>query len=156
TPRPIAPLQHERPLSDAEVHLLWARLRRWQGPGATAARIDLDEALARDPGSAEVQYWRGLFAAKQGQHAEAERALTLAVETSPAEPRYLLGLATFYRSKGRRDRLAAVASQLASLARSPQELSFLGRYYADTARPDEGLSFAERAVKADPTCWGCF
>lgn len=163
-PRALPALGRERAMSSAEVHVLWARLRPWRGKIKIArARADLDEALAEGPVTPELRFWRGMFAIKGGRLAEGERDLVAALAASGEEPRYLLALATLYwredrlvpPGKRRPERAAAHAARLAKVATTATELDFLGRYYAELALPAEGLPFAARAVKADPTCWRC-
>ncbi len=138
-------LEHERVMSEAEVHLLWARLRPWGGEASDQAAKDIDAALAAEPASAEVRFWRGVFRAKQGRFRDAQDDFAAALASAPDEPRYLLGFAialsaelrslgAFTTHAAAREaeissrRLAAVVQRLRRGARSPSQMAFIRRY----------------------------
>jgi hypothetical protein len=109
-----------------------------------------------------VRYWVGLFALR-ARH-DPTVATTLfeeALAAKPEEPRYLLALAKALGvgDAAPRDpeRLAKVMEALARRAQSSMQLELLARYHyhAQHSRLDVALSFAERSVKADPTCAAC-
>jgi tetratricopeptide (TPR) repeat protein len=153
------------PMSDADVHVLWAKLhlRRRGDEMAQRAGEELDEALRQDPDLAEAHHWRGLLASSQKRYADAEAEFRAAATAQPSEPRYIHGLATavfrqeLRRPSGERDwtRLKELLAKLAKVARSPSALNFLGWCYAQMDRTEEGLVFAKRAVDAEPGCWEC-
>jgi tetratricopeptide (TPR) repeat protein len=149
-----------RTLPDADVHLLWARLRPWETPGAQeSSRADLDEAAARDPKSPEVHFWRGRFFAAVGRRQDADRELSAAVDLRSQEAHYLHGLADFLlqdAEPARQRRLAPLIERLSGAATSPYELDFIARYHASWHDPQRGISYAERAVRHDRACAGCY
>jgi tetratricopeptide (TPR) repeat protein len=159
TPRPrVAPAQ-QRALSAAEVHVLWARLRPWNAEHLRAARPDLDEAIGLDPTSPEIQYWSGLFKRAEGDGEGAEAELSRALAQRPNDARYLMALGTYYRGLDRRapsERLDDVIRRLAKVAVAPRALDFVAGYYASIGQNDDGLRFAARATKADPSCYRCY
>lgn len=150
-------------MSDAQVHLLWARLRPWDDNQLSRVKTDLDAALASEPASSEVHFLRGLFAGRQRKVEEAERELGQAVAARPEDPRYLLALASV-TERGLpasrvppepAKRLAALMDRLSKVAKTATEINFVAWYHAEMGRPDDGLALAERSIKADPTCWEC-
>ena len=148
----------ERAMSDAEVHLLWARLLPWEKGSADRARRELDEALASEPGSPEVRYRRGLFFINEARLDEAGHDLEAALAARPDEPRYLLGRLAWYDARAQVaggtipselvDRLARTATSAAQLREAALHVSELGR-------AEEGLRLIERAIAVDPLCWQC-
>jgi tetratricopeptide (TPR) repeat protein len=160
-PPPHPALLAERTLSDAEVHLLWARLDDWQDAGVERARRHLDEALRSDPTSVDVHFWRGRYFLARGDEAAAERELVPALQAKPREPRFLLTRLQLEgkmvdHGKPSHGELAALASRLAEVASTATELDTVARVRAWLTRPDDGLPFAERALAAEPNCWRCF
>lgn len=151
-------------LTDAQVHLLWARLRPWDVRQSPRAKVDLDAALASDPASPEVHFLRGLFAFRQKKTGEAEQELGRALAARPEDPKYLLALASTIRGEvpinqlppDAVTRLAALLVRLSKVAKTADALNFISWYHAEMGHPDEGLGLSERSLKADPTCWECF
>jgi hypothetical protein len=103
TPRKLPLPERERLMTDAEVHLLWARLFPWQGAWMTRVRAELDHAIAQDPRSADVRLWKGLFDTAEGRFTEGERALCAAQREAPEDFRYGLALARLYAEQARRN-----------------------------------------------------
>ncbi|APR76074.1 Hypothetical protein A7982_01421 [Minicystis rosea] len=157
TLRPPEPLQSERAMSDAEVHLLWARLDKWGEGGGSRALEHLDAALAGDPSSPEVHYWRALFFVRQSRFEDAQPEIAAALAAKPEEPRYLLAALKLALARGSRatPEAQALVQRLAQVARTATELDAVARAEARLRHADAGLPFAERAVKADPTCYRC-
>jgi hypothetical protein len=155
------PRRHEVPeppraMRDADVHLLWARLRPWAGR-AEAIRADLDEALAREPSFAEAHALYAQLLLSQGRESDAVRELDDAIAARPHDPRLLYAR---LRARPPRapvdDRTRALLDRLAEVARSAAELGFLANAYGvGLEREHLGLVFAERALAADPMCWEC-
>lgn len=146
-----------RTLTDAEIHLYWARLTKWTGPSAATARRDLDAAWVAEPTSPEPRYYRGLFEVAQNDLAAAKRELAAALAVAPNEPRYLLGLLRLLlkesgagSSPDKVREVATVAARLGRTARTATELNDAADTLNHLGRPDAGLSLAERAVKLDP------
>jgi tetratricopeptide (TPR) repeat protein len=151
-----------RALSAAEVKLMAARLSPWTDAAAPRARERLDQALAADPTSPEVHFWRGIFFIHQKALDSAEAELAAALATHPDEPRYLVGLlelerarATWHDDKQRDLRLTDLAARLSRTASTAAQLDTTAVLYTILRQPDEGISFSERAMKADPTAWQC-
>ena len=148
----------ERAMSDAEVHLLWARLLPWGKGSADWARRELDEALASDPRSPEVRYRRGLFFILQAQLDDAGHELEAALAARPDEPRYLLARLAWYevRAKATGDTIPVeIGYDLARTATSAAQLRGAAIQLARRDRAEEGLRLIERAVAVDPLCWRC-
>lgn len=160
TPPAPASADMERRLSPADVHLLWARLRPWHDDGPRGlARPDIQAARAMEPGSPEVQFWSGLFNLAEGRDREAEADITRALEQRPNDARYLMAMVKVSdRVHGPTavGRIRALMQQLGKVAVSAKALDFVATYHADWRELDEGLRFAARAIKADPTCWHCY
>jgi hypothetical protein len=51
--------------------------------------------------------------------------------------------------------LRPLIEKLSRVAASPAELTEVARYHAEHRKPGIGLSFAERAIRLDPTCATC-
>jgi len=146
-----------RLMSDAEVHLLWARIRPWRGDTEGAVARDLNEAVRRDPGAPEARYVRGKLYLDTGHDEDAARELDTALAARPDEPRFLYArLLTNAQRPAPDDRAHDLVDRLARTARSAAELSMVAELYGLAGdRADEALVFAERAIRADPTCWRC-
>jgi tetratricopeptide (TPR) repeat protein len=160
TPPPAPSAPRVRAMTGAEAHLLWARLRSWEADAAGKASGDLAEARAEDAGSPEVRYWQALYALRVTRDRSlAARLLEEALSARPSEPRYLLALALALDEDDGAPRgsarLAGVVEHLARRAASAMQLEFLARHHARREHLDAARSFAERSVKADPTCAAC-
>jgi tetratricopeptide (TPR) repeat protein len=119
----------------------------------------MDAARAIDAASPEIQYWSGLFHRAEGDPDGAEAELARALEQRPNDARYLMALATYYRSYTRgapQARLDEVMRRLAKVAVSPRALDLVASHYGSTGQTDEGLRFAARATRADPACYRCY
>ena len=166
TPRAVAPVDDATSLSDAQVHLVFLRLRAWQPPYRDATNGELVSAQIDAPADPEVLYWRALFALSGGASANAEPLLRQALQTSPREPRYRLALCearvqTLLHSGAKHEPelfapLEDDFQQLASVAKSATALNGVARYHWLRANAKAGMPFAIRAVQADPTCAQCF
>jgi tetratricopeptide (TPR) repeat protein len=151
-----------RQLTDSQVHLTWERLRDNSAAGRATARLDLQEALAREPGSAEANYRLALRLAGE-QPQDAERLLRAALAVHPQEPRYWhamfrVRLHAQALSPDSEDGAAGVQqafAQLVSLGRSARALDTIARYHTEREQLDEALDFAQRSVDRDPGCWAC-
>ena len=157
-PRPRAAPEQVRTLSAAEVHVLWARLLPWTPQRLPAARAQMDAARALDAASPEIAYWSGLFRRAEGDAAGAEADLARALAPRPNDARYLVAMATLYRGLERppQDRLDDVMHRLAKVAVAPRALDLVASYDGAVGQVDDGLRFAARATKADPTCYRCY
>jgi tetratricopeptide (TPR) repeat protein len=160
TPPAPAPATMERQLSPADVHLLWARLRSWHDDAPRAlARPDIEAARVLEPGSPEVQFWSCLFNLAEGRDKEAEADITRALEQRPNDARYLMAMVQVsdrVHGPAAVGRIRALMQQIGKVAVSAKVLDFVATYHADWRELDEGLRFAARAIKADPTCWRCY
>ncbi|HEY4158880.1 MAG TPA: hypothetical protein VGM29_12315 [Polyangiaceae bacterium] len=151
-PTPIA----ERALTDADIHVLWARLSPADDAHVLAARQDLDEAVSAAPNAAEPRYFRGLYWLYHHQAALAESDLRAAVDLSPQDPRFLLGLATLRAQQEQNVRIQAgdavlqAAEPLSKLANSTLQFRALALIYAEAGDPERALAFADRSVELSP------
>jgi hypothetical protein len=148
----------EGTLSDAQVHLLFARLDRWRGEGLVRARRHLDDALASAPTSVDVHLWRALLFLHTGALDAAEAELVPALLASPRDPVLLLTrLRVEYARADHASRgaLEVFSTRLAAVAQTAAELDTVARVRVVLTRADDGLPFAERAIGAEPYCWRC-
>ena len=163
---PAAPSRAEaeaRPMSDADVHSLWARLIDWGEPESLArARRELDEAVASDPRSADARFRRALLTLLVDKRFDdADRELERALALRPAEPAYLYARIVSYELRaivaGADDLMVPgeLIEQLARTAKTGTQLMTAGWYTAPVGKSEEGLRRVERAVAMDPLCWSC-
>jgi tetratricopeptide (TPR) repeat protein len=150
------PALRARVLSDAEVHILWARIPS-ESKDPAIARRELDEAVAEAPHSAESRYFRGLFWLKQNQLVAAERDLLAAAQVEPSEPRYLLGVLILRIRQSpaaepvhEGDAIMQAALPLARVAKSPVQFRVLAELYQHLGQLDRALEYAERAAALAP------
>ncbi len=154
TPAPVT----ARTMSDAEIHLLWARLLPRDKDTLPAVRRELDEALASEPGSPEVHYFRALFSLGQDQLDEAGRELDAALAARPDEPRYLLARVAWHE---RHEQGAAstvpteLLDHLVRTATSASQLRGAAYHLRLQGRVEEGFRLIDWALAADPLCWAC-
>jgi hypothetical protein len=157
---PAATPPAERTMSDAEVHLLWARLLPWKNGSMDRERKQLDEALASDSGSPEVRYRRALFFLHEGQLDEASREIDAALAARPDEPRYLLARLGWYeeRQKTLKETLKGglregvptdLVDHLARTATSANQLRVAGAYVA-RRHAEDGFRLIDRSLATDP------
>lgn len=149
-----------RVMSDAEIHLLWARLSPWKKGSMEQVYRELDEALTHDLGSPEVRYQRAIFFMHQEQLDDAWRELSAALTARPDDPRYLyaqiLWLERAAASKAERPSLPPeLMERLARKATSATELVAVALYTRQTGRTEDAFRFIDRAVALDPLCWQC-
>ena len=152
-----------RPMSDAEVHSLWARLMDWREPeGLARARRELDEAVANDPRSAEVRFRRAVLALLIDKRLDdADRDLERALTLRPAEPAYLHARVISYTLRAIAEGAdeakvpGELVERLAQTAKTGDQLMTAGWYTAPEGQSEEGLRRIERAVARDPLCWSC-
>ena len=162
-PRPSA-AESVRAMDDTEVHLLWARLRDWESPGARAiAEADLAEAQ-RDLQNPDVAMVEALWEAHAGRREAAERVLQDALSAHPDDARLwsALGWLTFERtsrpnapSSEAALALAPIATKLAPIAKSAAEFDLLARASLLDQKPDAAIAYEKSAIAADPNCIEC-
>ena len=141
-------------LSEAEVHLLWARLRPAGERAQMATREDLIEAGLAAPGSAEVKLQEAIFELREGRLRSAARLLDELVDANPDEPRFLFARAQVGWTNGTARQLT-ILDRLARVARTAAQLAVVAEHRLEQGRTPEALAFAERSVQADPLCWFC-
>jgi tetratricopeptide (TPR) repeat protein len=156
-PADSVPALKARALSDAEVHVLWARLSARGAKDGLAARRDLDEAVTEASSSAEARYFRGVYWLNQNQLAAAETDLVAAAQLTPTDPRYLLGVLLLRIKQSPEhaplrtgDPVMLAAAPLTKLASSPLQLRALALVYRGLRQLDIALEYARRAVQLDP------
>jgi tetratricopeptide (TPR) repeat protein len=160
-----APPAAPRAMSVAEVHLLWARLLRWDKAGLPRVRSELDAALAADGASPEVRLGRAMYFFHQKDLEAARRELEVALVTAPEDPRTLLGAMAWFQERGAASPAtpgavdeaprAALVERLARTARSASQMNAVAWYYATHHRANDGLPFSLRSLRVDPLCWSC-
>lgn len=146
-----------RTLTDAEIHLYWARLTPWTGKSADTALRDLDAAVAAAPSSPEPHYYRGLFWLARGNLRSAEEELARATQVSPNEPRFLLATLVlrtkqYELASGAPDEgpVREAAERLGGVARTPNELNTAAVTLEALSQLDQALPLAKRAVALAP------
>ncbi|XXY12319.1 tetratricopeptide repeat protein [Sorangium sp. So ce216] len=162
---PPSPRHAERAMSDAEVHVLWARLKRWEGHERAWAAAHIEEALAHDPNNPEVRFWRGRLRIAEARLREAEQELTAALAARPADPRYLLAMGRLlYTLASHRvittldamGRAAPLVDRLGRTASTAAQLNLVARYRLEHREFDEAQTFVKRALQTDPSCASCY
>jgi tetratricopeptide (TPR) repeat protein len=142
-------------MSDAEVHLLWARLLPWEKGSMGRVGQQLDEASASDPASPEVRYLRAIFFLHEDRLDEAGREIDGALAAHPDEPRYLLARVAWYEQRGGAKPGRAPADLVDHLARTAVSAYQLRAAASHQRRSEDGLRLIDRALTADPLCWPC-
>jgi tetratricopeptide (TPR) repeat protein len=152
-------------MSDAEVHVLWARLRDWdKPPQRAAAQADLDEAIRIAPEDPETWLARGNLRAATGDSPGAEQDLKRAAALAPEAPRYLYPLASF-RSAAESslppeqqvwDDVEPLVARLQKTADSTSQRNFLANYWLARGRPERAAAWATKAIDADASCAPCY
>ena len=161
TPPPVHADQ-VRALSEADVHVLWAKLRNWKtADGRAAAEADLKEASAHGRNHPELAEATAYWQEANGNAASAESALNAALAERPNDPRLLnaMGWVEFSAVVGKvraPEALEPIAAKLGPLAKTAAELDFLAHYSFLHGDVDTALAYEKRAVSADPSCYECY
>jgi tetratricopeptide (TPR) repeat protein len=161
-----APQPREQPMTEAEIRLLWARVRPWRGESLKKVGQELDAALAADPAFAPAYVLRGRWRAfNQRSDVEVLADLRKAVELAPDDFRTTYALASYFFDRAENDPGAAAAfadeeaklvERLRDNAGSTPAWNFLAWYDAKKGAPGRGLPFARKAIDADPACFECY
>jgi tetratricopeptide (TPR) repeat protein len=159
-----APIEAERALTDVEIDLLWARLLPDDDNARPLARRALEDALRREPASAEVAYWAGTILLGRGRRSEAREQFERAIAAAPKDPRPVYGLLTALgaRSPDARypDTVAGLVEasfrHLQESATSPDQLGIVANHLAAAGELEEALRRADAAVAADPSYYWPF
>jgi hypothetical protein len=154
-------------MSDAEVHVLWARLRPSTPEGQRAAEADLAAARALGAGDADADLaltdaaWR----AEAKEYGDAESTLRDALAAHGDDPRlwHALGVVALREhvdgagrlSPAGGEELARVAARLEPIAKSAAEFDLLAKVSAIRGQPDAGLAYEKRALAANASCVAC-
>jgi tetratricopeptide (TPR) repeat protein len=165
--KPYAPrgagVEEERPMTPAEVHLVWATIRPWGSDvHRSRARADIEAAIRLAPDTPAPKLWRARLHRAEGRTAEAEEDLKDALATSPNDADCIAELLHIYveqmKENGPEEQWAradALATRLMKLATTVNIQNNTAWYLATRGRTDEGLPLAVRAVSSDPSCWAC-
>jgi len=168
TPLTLPKVEPERvrAMDPAEVHLIWARLRPFEGAELPAAQADVEAAKRLAPQNPEVLFVSAELSLRLGKVSDAAADIEAALTARPDDERFLLAAAKISDARSAsaspdsRAALQAKADKLterlAKVASSGASLDYLASHAGAAGKPDEALAFAQRAVKADPTCAGCF
>jgi Flp pilus assembly protein TadD len=143
-----------KPLDDAAVHLLWARLSRWGNSTDLTAKQDLDAALAEAPDSPEPRYWLALYAMAHDDPKTAEQRLQEALALAPKEPRVLLAMVALrvrFQSSFNESELVPWIDRLRDVATTAGQLVVVAGLEQHRGNGARGLQLAERAVAQAPT-----
>jgi tetratricopeptide (TPR) repeat protein len=155
---PAGSIEREREMAPADVHLLWALIRRGR------AASEVEAALQLDPGSSLAWRMRARLSASKGSFDAAENDLLKAVALSPQDPGGLFDLFSFYAKRSEtakappiwRQRAEALLPKVLPKASSPTVLNNVAWRLALWSRVDEALPLSLRSVEADPGCWACY
>lgn len=158
-----SPLERDEVMSDAQVHLLWARLMHWSLETRSAVRREIDAAVASDPASSEARFLSAIFKLYVVDFEGARDDLNLALARRPDDPRYLLGQLRWFTWRPHKTgapprdlaEIDPILERLARVAQTPAQLDSVARQYAARRRMGDAFAFAERALRLDPTCWQC-
>lgn len=160
---PPAAKARTRPMAEAEVRVLWARLRPWYGKSSQKALADLDEALRADPNFAPAYAVRGAWHAAQKHHQEALVDFRKAVALDPADVRIALAFADYldsypeWHAETRADGdLRALVERLRQNSRSSHALAYVADY--DFHRGEQARAWAtlRQAIAINPACSTCY
>jgi len=160
---PVSAPTGVRPMDDAEVHVLWARLRNWKTPeGRQAAGEDLNEAT-RTGDTPELAILRALFQATGGDRRMAKSTLDNALKAHSDDARLwnALGWLTLEEmsptttAAEARTKLAPIAEKLVPTATTSAQLDFLAHASLIDGNLDAALAYEKRAVAVDPNCVDC-
>jgi tetratricopeptide (TPR) repeat protein len=152
-----------RPMSDAEVHVLWSRLYPHRKEFLHYVHGELDLALAHDPSAIEAHLRRALVLASEERFPESRADLATALSGNPDDPRYLLGKLAVYDAInppafqcGDGDaEVESTVTHLAHVAVTGAELGAVAAYHEQHGQAAAGLRFAQEAVKRAPLSWSC-
>jgi Tfp pilus assembly protein PilF len=154
---PAAPLESVRSLRDDEVHVVWARLANPSLPSddPRSSEAQLAEAVRSAPASPDVRYAVGVVALEEEREDVALKSFEAAMAMAPDDPRYVYGALeaiAALQAGGRNVRAKGneLLARLAATARTADELSMVARTRADRGDDAGAVSYAERAVAADP------
>jgi tetratricopeptide (TPR) repeat protein len=144
-----------RPMSAAEVHLLWAALR----PGT--AEADIEAALRLAPDSPAALRTRAHLFERAGSLAAAQEALEKARALSPEDPHVLFDLFRTYAQRASlrgaspvfRERAEALAPKVFPTATSAYAQQGIAASLFAWGRRDEAMPFALRAIETNRSCW---
>jgi tetratricopeptide (TPR) repeat protein len=144
-----------RPLSDAEVHVLWAKLYDWRGPGEVAAERELARAAATAPDDVDLRLARGQLRLHEKRFAEAAADLEAARARAPRDPRVLTALVSMRLLRDAPSvsgsELAIVTEQLEAVATTSAAFVAVARARLRLGQRRAALVAAKRAVEADPS-----
>ncbi|WP_394830984.1 hypothetical protein LVJ94_31195 [Pendulispora rubella] len=159
---PRTPAPRVRALSDADVHVMWARLRNWETPeGRAAAEADMKEAAAREPLHPDLAALRAYWSTRQDDLENAAKALEPALAARPNDARLLnaLGWVQVRRIAKKElppSALDPVVAKLTPIASTAAEFDLLAHGRAVHGDMNAALTYEKRATTADPSCYACF
>ncbi|MEP7126229.1 MAG: AgmX/PglI C-terminal domain-containing protein [Byssovorax sp.] len=147
-----------RPMSDSEVHLLWARLLPSDDESSPFVEREIGKAVRRDPASSEARFRRALWLVKKHRPAEAEGDLAAVLAARPDDPRYLVGRLDAYEAYnpsafqcGEPSPVVEEAVEhLSRVAVTGAELNLVAWYRESHGQADVGLPFALEAIRRAP------
>ena len=154
----------ERDLPARDVHLLWARVLPWSKNKLSRVRQELDAALSIDRQAPEVLLRSAMLAMRQKDFDLAKVELDAALAAAPNDPRTLFGQLLLHDVRAAAAgapappddaALATTVERLSRCATSASQLDALAWRRLERGRVDDALAFSERALRADPLCWGC-
>jgi tetratricopeptide (TPR) repeat protein len=155
-----------RPMSEAEVHVLWARVAPWKGDHLKRVGAELDDAVNADPNYAPAYLLRGEWrAVAQGQPAESLADLRKGAALAPGDVRATYALARYLDFYRRQNPVAKaevggelhpLVEGLRQTATSAPAWNFLALVDSREGQHDRALASARKAIAADPSCFECY
>ncbi|HEY2945419.1 MAG TPA: sulfatase-like hydrolase/transferase [Vicinamibacteria bacterium] len=147
-PPPAGPLADPKDEVDAYEAYRGVGSLRQQGKDAEALAV-LERLLAESPGMLDARETLGSTLLRLGRETEALAALDAVVAADPQRASTHLALARIHALRGRRELAERHAAQAAS-ADPGQAYDILAGLMIDAGRVDEAVTFARRALEADP------
>ncbi len=155
------------PMSDAEVHALWATLVTVQARAGISAEEEIQRGLTENPRDHALIFARASIRLRREGAAAAQLDIwdLLKVDHRDARYRFLDLLAALQGVRGEQDemsakiglvRLSAAVNELLPLAATPARWFYAALALERLKRQDEALAIVGKAVEADPTCAACF
>ena len=135
------------PRQAVQVYVTEAQLYKKQGHPERAMKV-YDEAVAANPGNADLLYARGLLAADLGRVAQAERDLRAVLKLHPGDADALnaLGYTLAEQTNRLKEAYGYISQALKKLPNSAAVLDSMGWVLYRMGRKEEALKYLEKAA----------
>jgi uncharacterized protein HemY len=138
-----------RPLSDLEMHVLWARVAS-KRDDLSLVDEELTAAAAANGATAEVDYWRGALALRRHDVAAGVRHLEAARAQSAHDARILYALFLAHLAAHDEAAADAVALELAPIAGTSDQISAVAYSRLSRGDLDGALASIDAALAVEP------